>query len=141
MIVKQKVREGFYASEVIENRFQVLESDIMPGSFMVYDLVKDDAIRGRDGTIAYMTSVDAAMAVAKGMAVPTVRAKAAKSSPKEKVARSKAPSANGLMNDLLKTTELSDAEISERVAQEFPGCTYCKPYHVKYRRKQLAAKG
>jgi hypothetical protein len=41
--------------------------------------------------------------------------------------------------DLIKTTKLSDDEISAEIVKLFPDCKTCKPYDVKYRRRKVDA--
>ncbi len=153
-IIKQTTREGLYVSDIIGARYQVLESDVFHGSYFVYDLVKDDLLRSRDGSCKYFDDVASAMAVADGAAPAEVSKtskalKAPKGSkePKEpKVAEPKStepkvkkPSANSMIIDLIKTTKLSDDEISAEIVKLFPDCKTCKPYDVKYRRRKVDA--
>lgn len=156
-LIKQVNREGLFASEIIGNRYQVLESDVVKGAHFVYDLVGEDMVRGKDGAAVYFDTVDAATAVAEGAApaqprktkAPKAAAskapKAAKAAKAPKVAAPKAPkepkdkrpTANALMMELLKTTELTDKEIREKVLEAFPDCSYCRVYDIKFRRKKL----
>lgn len=153
-IIAQADREGLFTSDVIGGRYQVLESDVFRGAFFVYDLVKDDMLRMRDNSTKYFDDVASAMAVAEGSAPmaaakPAKEPKAAKVSepmaPKEpKVTEPKEPkvkkaSANSMIIELLKTTKLSDEEISAEVLKLFPECKTTKPYDVKYRRRKVEA--
>lgn len=153
-LMKQVNRDGLFASDVIGNRYQVMESDVLKGSYFVYDLVSEDMVRGKDGSAVYFDTTEAAMAVAEGAAPAQPRkAKAVKAAkaPKEKKvaarkpkaekapkeAKEKRPTANALMMELLKTTELTDKEIREKVLEQFPDCSYCRVYDIKFRRKKL----
>lgn len=152
-LIKQVNREGLFASDIIGDRYQVLESDVLKGSYFVYDLEVEDMVRGKDGAAVYFDTVEAATAVAEGAAPAQARkaAKAAKvpkqaaarkpkapKAPKaEKQPKEKRPTANALMMELLKTTELTDKEIREKVLEQFPDCSYCRVYDIKFRRKKL----
>lgn len=155
-IIKQTAREGLYASDVIGGRYQVLESDVFRASYFVYDLAKDDMLRSRDGSCKYFDDLASAMAVAEGAApaeAPKTKVakepkapKAPKAAKEPKVAEPKStepkvkkPSANSMIIDLIKTTKLSDDEISAEIVKLFPDCKTCKPYDVKYRRRKVDA--
>jgi hypothetical protein len=156
--IKQVNRPGLYTSDIINERYQVLESEAFKGSYFVYDLVKDDMIRRRDGGCNYLESLDAAMAVATGLgmvakAVKVKQPKAEKTAavkepktPKEPKApkepgepKAKRPSVGTTMGDLIKTTQLTDEEISAELLKLFPDSKSCKPYDVKYRRRLIEA--
>lgn len=160
--VKQADREGLYTSDIIGGRYQVLESDVFRGSYFVFDLTTEDMLRSKDGSTNYFDAVESATAVAEGAAPAAMVAKAVKvkqpkpvreqkSKPvKEKKAESvtssdtaapkpKKGSANAMILELIKTTELSDEEISAEVLKVYPDCKTTKPYDVKYRRRKVAA--
>jgi hypothetical protein len=153
--IKQASRPGLYTSDIINERYQVLESEAFKGSYFVYDLVKDDMIRRLDGGCNYFETLDAAMAVATGlgMAAKVIKVKQPKV---EKIKEPKAAgkhdepqaagrpkpkkgSANGTIIELIKTTQMTDDEISAEVMRLFPDCKTCKPYDVKYRRRKVEA--
>jgi hypothetical protein len=148
--IKQVNRPGLYTSDIINERYQVLESEAFKGSYFVYDLVKDDMIRRQDGGCNYFESLDAAMAVATGLGM-VAKAVKVKQPKAEKIAVVKEPkaagaepkpkkgSANGTIIELIKTTQMTDDEISAEVMRLFPDCKTCKPYDVKYRRRKVEA--
>jgi hypothetical protein len=147
--IKQASRPGLYTSDIINERYQVLESEAFKGSYFVYDLVKDDMIRRQDGGCNYFESLDAAMAVATGLGMVAKAVKVKQPKP-EKIAVVKVPkttaepkpkkgSANGTIIELIKTTQMTDDEISAEVMRLFPDCKTCKPYDVKYRRRKVEA--
>ena len=148
--IKQVNRPGLYTSDIINERYQVLESEAFKGSYFVYDLVKDDMIRRKDGGCNYFESLDAAMAVATGLGM-VAKAVKVKQPKAEKIAVVKEPkaagaepkpkkgSANGTIIELIKTTQMTDDEISAEVMRLFPDCKTCKPYDVKYRRRKVEA--
>jgi hypothetical protein len=148
--IKQVNRPGLYTSDIINERYQVLESEAFKDSYFVYDLVKDDMIRRHDGGCNYFESLDAAMAVATGLGM-VAKAVKVKQSKAEKIAVVKEPkaagaepkpkkgSANGTIIELIKTTQMTDDEISAEVMRLFPDCKTCKPYDVKYRRRKVEA--
>ena len=149
-LIKQASRPGLYTSDIINERYQVLESEAFKGSYFVYDLVKDDMIRRHDGGCNYFESLDAAMAVATGlgMVAKAVKVKQPKAEKIAVVKESKATgaepkpkkgSANGTIIELIKTTQMTDDEISAEVMRLFPDCKTCKPYDVKYRRRKVEA--
>jgi hypothetical protein len=154
--IKQSDREGLYTSDIIGGRYQVLESDVFRGSYFVYDLIKDDMIRSRDGSCKYFEDVASAMTVAEGStpaettkvrakqlkvtSEPTVKpVKVVKEKPVATEPKAKRPSANTMIIELIKTTKLSDEEISVEVLKVFPDCKTTKPYDVKYRRRKVEA--
>lgn len=152
--IKQADREDRYTSEIIGGRYQVLESDVFRKSYFVYDLVKDDILRSRDNSCRYFDDLSEATSVAEGsaLAVATkVRAKQLKVTGdqtavkvvKEKPAatepKAKRPSANSMMINLIKTTEMTDEEISVEVHKVFTEYKGAKPYDVKYARRLIAA--
>lgn len=152
-IVKQSDRDGLYTSDVIGGRYQVLESDVFRGSYFVFDLSKDDMLRSKDGSCKYFDDAAAATAVAEG-SVPAESTKTAKPAkepkvkepkvkepkePKSTEPKGKKPSANSMIIELIKTTKLSDEEISAEVLKLFPDCKTTKPYDVKYRRRKVEA--
>ena len=155
-IIKQTMREGLYTSEIIGNRYQVLESDVFKGSYFVYDLVKDDMLRSKDGSCKYFDDLAAAMTVAEGStpaeaakirtkqlkvaSEPSVKpVKVVKAKPAATGPKAKRPSANTMIIELIKTTKLTDEEISAEVLSAFPDCKTTKPYDVKYRRRKVEA--
>ena len=153
--VKQVARPGLYVSDVIGGRFQVVESDVFKCSYIVYDGTKDDIIRTKDGSTQYFDTLESATAVAEGL-IPAqvVKTKREPKAPKEPKAakpakdpavkvpsepKTRKPSANGMIIELIKTTKLSDDEISAKVLEVFADCKTAKPYDVKYRRRKVEA--
>jgi hypothetical protein len=154
-LIKQANRPGLYVSDIINERYQILESEVFKSSYFVYDLVKDDMIRSNDGSCKYFDSLDSAMAVATGLGMVAKAVKVKQPKP-EKIKEPKAAgkrdelqaagrpkpkkgSANGTIIELIKTTQMTDAEISAEVMRLFPDCKTCKPYDVKYRRRKVEA--
>jgi hypothetical protein len=153
--VKQVARPGLYVSDVIGGRFQVLESDVFKGSYIVYDGTKDDISRTKDGSTQYFDTLESATAVAEGLTPSqVVKTKREPKAPKEPKAakpvkdpavkvptepKTRKPSANGMIIELIKTTKLSDDEISVKVLEVFADCKTAKPYDVKYRRRKVEA--
>lgn len=153
--VKQVARPGLYVSDVIGGRFQVLESDVFKGSYIVYDGTKDDISRTKDGSTQYFDTLESAAAVAEGLTpAQVVKTKREPKAPKKpKTAKpvkdpavkvptepkARKPSANGMIIELIKTTKFSDDEISVKVLEVFADCKTAKPYDVKYRRRKVEA--
>ena len=96
-IVMQRSMPGLYTSDLIEGRFQVIQSSAIRTNFFIYDHVKDDNLRHRDGTILHFVSADEAHAHLSGERQKPVAAKPAREpkapkAPKEPKAKAeKAP--------------------------------------------------
>lgn len=54
---------GLWVSKVLQNRYQILESQLTRGQYYIYDLVEDDLLRNRDHSCRYFPNKAAAMAV------------------------------------------------------------------------------
>lgn len=151
--IKQLNRPGLFTSDVIADRYQVLESDIFKGSYFIYDHTKDDIIRGRDGSTIYYDNRDQAMAEVpngitntsgtKAPRVPKVTKAPVVKEPKEpKVAKApteKRVSVHGIIVELIKTTELTDEEISAKIMTDFPEYKCGRVIDIRYRRRKIAA--
>lgn len=61
-IVMQRAIPGLYTSDLIDGRFQVIQSSAIKSHFFIYDHTKDDNIRGRDGMILRFETADEAHA-------------------------------------------------------------------------------
>lgn len=78
-IVMQKPgSDNLYVSDLIDGRFQVLESSAIRNYFYIYDHAKDETQRNRDGSTLYFTDAEAAMAHLAGAPAPVKPAKAPK---------------------------------------------------------------
>jgi hypothetical protein len=155
--IKQITRPGLFTSDMIAGRYQVMESDIFKGAYFIYDHTKDDILRGRDRSTIYFDDVDQAMAEVSNDEVKVTRiAKAPKAPKAAKVAKdpvvkefkvAKAPKAptekrvsvHGIIVELIKTTELTDEEISVKVMADFPLAKTARVIDVRYRRRKIAA--
>ena len=80
-IVMQKNDPGRYVSDLINDRYQVMQSSGISSIFFVYDHAKEDNIRERNGNMLHFDSADAAM---KYITNPTASVKQ-KQTQKEKV--------------------------------------------------------
>lgn len=65
-IVMQRSMPGLYTSDLIDGRFQVIQSSAIRTNFFIYDHTKDDNLRHRDGTILHFASADEAHAYLSG---------------------------------------------------------------------------
>jgi uncharacterized protein YdeI (BOF family) len=158
--IKQITRPGLFTSDMIAGRYQVMESDIFKGSYFIYDHTKDDILRGRDSSTIYFDDVDQAMAEVSNDEVKVTRIAKAPKAPKApkaaKVAKdpvvketkvAKAPKAptekrvsvHGTIVELIKTTELTDEEISAKIMADFPEAKTARVIDVRYRRRKIAA--
>ena len=78
-IVMQKPgSDNLYVSDLIDGRFQVLESSAIRNYFYIYDHAKDETQRNRDGSTLYFTDAEAAMAHLAGAPAPVKAPKAPK---------------------------------------------------------------
>lgn len=143
--VLQTAGSGRYASELIRDRYQVLESTV--GGFYIWDNVRGDNLRNKDGSTMTFETSDSARGFADGTVTSASKTKPAKApkAPKAKLAREskvKVPrkSANGLIHELIDTTDLTDEEIFARMVAEFPGKTYTVSLVKRVRRDKAAQK-
>lgn len=82
----QKSGPGLYASDLIDGRFQVLQSSAIRSNFYIYDHTKDDNLRNRDGTVMHFADSESAMAhLVAPAAVKAVKAAKPVKEPKVKV--------------------------------------------------------
>lgn len=65
--------EGLYVSDLIDGRYQVLQSSGIRTDFFIYDHAEDDNLRGRDKMILRFKSADAAHAHLSAPAAPVVK--------------------------------------------------------------------
>ena len=78
-IVMQKPgSDNLYVSDLIDGRFQVLESSAIRNYFYIYDHAKDETQRNRDGSTLYFIDAEAAMTHLAGAPAPVKPAKAPK---------------------------------------------------------------
>ena len=145
-MVKQIVVDGFYSSEIINDRYQVLESEVLRGSFYIYDHGKDDILRARDGSCQYFDVLEDAMVVVTQVSPPKAsRVKTCTNEPKPVKVKVDKPagepreprkSLKGMIIELIKSGK-TDEEVFELVKAEFPDREKFKLIDVKYQRKHL----
>lgn len=132
-LIKQASRPGLYTSDIINERYQVLESEAFKGSYFVYDLVKDDLIRRRDGGCNYLDSLDAAMDVVNGLGPIAKTAKVKQPKP-EKVKKPKTVKAASegkgragskltFIRDLIRRGG-TDVDVFKLFREQYPSSTY-----------------
>lgn len=85
-ITMQRSKPGLYTSDLVDGRFQVIQSSAIRTNFFIYDHAKDDNLRHRDGTILHFATADEALAHLQGKPAPAAAAKAPKA-PKEPKAK------------------------------------------------------
>ena len=61
-LTPQRNHPGLWCSEVIAERWQIMESQLSRGRYYIYDLVQDDLMRQRDRSCRYFDSRAAARA-------------------------------------------------------------------------------
>lgn len=94
-IVMQRSMPGLYTSDLIDGRFQVIQSSAIRSNFFIYDHTKDDNLRNRDGTVMHFATAEDAhahlSAPAASATKPVKQAKAPKAPKEPKVKVEKAP--------------------------------------------------
>jgi hypothetical protein len=66
IMVDQVNKPGLYVGKRIYDRYQVLESTVVRGSYFVYDHQADDNFRMKDGSTSYFITVAQAEAFISG---------------------------------------------------------------------------
>jgi len=139
-IVLQTNSDGRYCSDLIDGRFQIMESVIYNGKYYVYDLVHDEiAIRNRDESITIFDTIDEAMNRIKG--VKAVKANSDKATKPVKTTTKRqsgrAESALSFMKSILSSNpELDDTTISKMIKEKYVDSNYGPPM-VKFNRKKM----
>ena len=83
-IVMQRSIPGLYASDLIDGRFQVIQSSAIRTNFFIYDHTKDDNLRNRDGSIMHFATAEAGHDFLAGRATaPDVKSAKQPKAPKE----------------------------------------------------------
>jgi len=132
-LIKQVNRPGLYVSDIINDRYQILGSEAFKGAYFVYDLVKDDMIRRRDGGCNYLDSLDAAMDVVNGLGPVAKTAKVKQPKP-EKVKKPKTAKAASdgkgragskltFIRDLIRKGG-TDVDVFKLFREQYPSSTY-----------------
>lgn len=125
-IVMQKPgSDNLYVSDLIDGRFQVLESSAIRNYFYIYDHAKDETQRNRDGSTLYFTDAEAAMAHLAGAPAPVKPAKAPKAPKAPKPAKAekepKAEKPAKAEKALRKARAVTAGEVDVRERKERPG--------------------
>jgi hypothetical protein len=149
-LILQKNGDRF-ASELINDRYQVLESSSYDGQYYVYDLVEDVIpYRNTDNSIMTFESVEAATRrinnekpnsgnSARERTVKRMVQEVSNKIKKTIVKRESTRGATALscLKDYLKANpEMTDGEIAEKVKEAFPDSSYNHSM-VKYNRKKM----
>lgn len=145
-IVMQRSMPDLYTSDLIDGRFQVIQSSAIRSNFFIYDHTKDDNLRNRDGTVMHFATAEDAHAHLSAPAAPATKpAKQAKApkAPKEPKAE-KAPrkaravtvgavdvrprkerpgSMLSVIRSLIREGG-SDEEVFAKLKEQHPGATY-----------------
>lgn len=127
---------GRYVSDLINDRYQVLESTLIDNEYYVYDLIGDTIpFRENDNSITLFKSVDSAIKRINNVKEKRItNSEPIKSVLKKKV---RGESALSYMKELISTTDLNDNEIADKVKERFPESNYNHSM-VKFNRKKLA---
>lgn len=137
-MVLQKAKPGLYVSELIKDRYQILESEFFPCHYYVYDLILEDIpFRGNDNSVMLFSSVKSAMNRIDGVKEVKQKASHPNKTPMKK-GRTRGESALSYMKELLTTRgmELNNEAISKMIKERFPDSNYGPPM-VKFNRKKL----
>lgn len=133
-----QTNDGKFVSDLINDRYQVLESNFVPGKFYVYDLVSDVIpFREKDNSVTVFNTVDSAMKRINGVKEKRI----ANSEPVKTVAKkgkTRGESALSYLKSLIvEQGNLSNEEIAKMVKDRFPDSNYNHSM-VKFNRKKLA---
>lgn len=155
-IVLQKPTNGRYASKLLHNRFQIIESFTEKGQYHVVDLVVmfgnsyladwkatlRHPARGEGfGDPIVFTTVAEAETFVKQLATgekPMPTSKKGKEPPVPKVKTEKKPSMAGMARDLILAGKLTDDQIFQQVLEVFPNF---RRTSVDWYRNELIKKG
>lgn len=130
MVLQNAVAPGLYVSGLIGDRFQILETQFVSGSYFVFDTTKDDNVRDKNGAIQYFDSLEEAelfcglkFGVWSAKAAKTKAAKAPKAAkpakaPKE--VKEKAPKAAKAPKEV-KAKGVTKAEMALELLKQNPG--------------------
>lgn len=131
--VLQKNKDGLYCSELINDKYQVLESQFVRGNYYVYNLEKDCIeYRDADNSITLFSSVSKCLERLNNIKVTTKNNSGIK-----KISRNYKETAFSYMRTLLYTYNTkTDEEIVDLIKNKYPDSKYSK-YFVKYQRKLL----
>lgn len=113
-IVMQRSMPDLYTSDLIDGRFQVIQSSAIRTNFFIYDHAKDDNLRHRDGTILHFASAELAHAHLAGAPAKS-DAKVAKPAREPKAPKVKAEKAPR------KARVVTAGEVEVRVRKERKG--------------------
>lgn len=134
MITLQRNYEGLYVSELIEDRYQILQSSVNK-EFFIYDHSKESNIVSNTDSILYFDSIEAAERFIKKTPPPKkVKTYINKTVTKKQSVRKE--TALSLMRDLILNSELDDEQIAQKILETYPASTYNKSM-VKFQRKKL----
>jgi len=141
IVLQSPLFPGGYVSELIDGRYQVLESSFYEGKYVVFDHQTQVIIRDKKGDFFEMFSdVNAARAFVGAGAIPVKKTRAGKiiKSSGGYVKKGRKESALSYMKELLMTHgNTTDQAIADLVKKKFPDSNY-NASMVKFNRKKLA---
>ena len=134
MVTLQKNYDGLFVSDLIEDRYQILESSINR-SFYVYDhSTESNLVSSADSTL-YFDSVEEAERFIRKTPIVKKKVKSyVKTVTKKQSVRKE--TALSLMRNLILNSNLNDEEIAQKILETYPASTYNKSM-VKFQRKNL----
>ena len=125
IVLQKPGSETLYVSDLIDGRFQVLESSAFRNYFYIYDHTKDDNLRNRDNTVLYFTDPAAAVAHLTGAPAVVKPAKTEKAPKAPKPAKAekpaKEPKAPKAEKAPRKARVVTAGEVDVRERKERPG--------------------
>jgi hypothetical protein len=139
-ITLQVQPDGKYCSDLINGRYQILESWLYNDKYIIYDHSKENNLldsqgstllfSGKDNAMKYIDSLSG-MPVAKASKVEQVKKTGIKR-------RNRGESALSYLKELITTTEGSDHDIADKVKERFPQSNYNHSM-VKFNRKKVGS--
>lgn len=141
IVLQEPTKPGAYVSELIDGRYQVLESSFYEGQYFIFDHQTDQIIRDKKGdNFELFSDLNAARHfIGAGAVVVKKKGQRIKGEKKPAyVKKGRKESALSYMKKLLTTNpEMSDNHIADNVKQMFPNSNY-NASMVKFNRKKLA---
>lgn len=142
IVLQEPTKPGAYVSELIDGRYQVLESSFYEGQYFIFDHQTDQIIRDKKGdNFELFSDLNAARHfIGAGAVVVKKKGQRIKGEKKATgyVKKGRKESALSYMKELLtKQSQLTDEKIVHMVKDKFPDSNY-NASMVKFNRKKLA---
>jgi hypothetical protein len=120
IVLQKPGTDNLYVSDLIDGRFQVLESSTFRNYFYIYDHSKDATVNGRDGTLYFTASADALAHLAGAPAPKAPKApKPAKAEKEPKAPKAEKPAKAEKAQRKARVITVGEVDVRER--KERPG--------------------